>query len=304
MFPDSIPIIDFAPFVSEEDEAAKQTVARALYHACQSIGFLYLENHGIPAKLVNSMFAKTQQFFDLPLETKHQVARANTTNCGYVGWQAERLNPRRPGDLKEAFNVGKKTIWPAGQPAFRQSVWALYQYCTTFVTPALLQAFAIALNLPERFFNDKHGNNTFLRLLHYPPLAKTIQPHQIRAGEHTDYGSFTLLFQQQEGGLEVRTRAGEWMAAPNIPGTVLMNVGDAMQRWTNDQLCSTPHRVVNPSGEQALRSRYSAALFCDPNPTVEIACLESCHSPDKPPRYPPILAGDYLQSRFKTTYGS
>ncbi len=158
------------------------------------------------------------------------------------------------------------------------------------------------LQLPRNFFDDKHGKHFFLRILHYPGLTAEPEAGQLRAGEHTDYGSITLLLQDQAGGLEVRTRQGEWIAAPPIPGTLVVNVGDAMQRWTNDVLQSTPHRVAIPPIYQVKQSRYSIALFCDPNPEVELVCLESCQTPNRPSRYQPILAGDYLTERLSATY--
>ncbi|HEY9906414.1 MAG TPA: 2-oxoglutarate and iron-dependent oxygenase domain-containing protein [Thermosynechococcaceae cyanobacterium] len=296
----TVPLIDFAPFV-EGDRAARQQVAAEIYAACQEVGFMYLRNSGISEDLVDRLFAEAKQFFALPAEVKEQGARSDATNCGYIGFRRERLNPANPWDLKEAFNVGKESVW-ATQTAFQQVMLEFYELGRTVVSPQVLRAFAIALQLPEDFFAFKHGQNHFLRLLHYPPLTAAPEAGQLRAGEHTDYGSITLLLQDAIGGLEVRTRTGEWIAAPPIPGTIVVNVGDAMQRWTNDRLCSTPHRVRIPTGEDAGRSRYSVALFCDPNPDVELACLESCHSPDCPARYAPILAGDYLASRLAATY--
>ncbi|MBV9387278.1 MAG: isopenicillin N synthase family oxygenase [Chroococcidiopsidaceae cyanobacterium CP_BM_ER_R8_30] len=299
MIPVQIPIIDFALF-RQGNAAERQCVAQQIYTACHEIGFMYLRNHGIPQSLLDRLLAQTRQFFNLPATVKEQVARSDQTNCGYIGFLKERLNPARPWDLKEAFNMGIQVVWPPNQAEFQEVVSEFYRLGTTVVAPEVLQAFAIALHLREDFFDDKHGQNYFLRMLHYPPVNLTPQPGQLRAGEHTDYGSITLLLQDGVGGLEVRTRQGKWIAAPPLPGTVVVNVGDAMQRWTNKQLCSTPHRVVVPT--DAERSRYSVALFCDPNPEVEIACLESCHSTTSLPHYPPILAGDYLASRLAATY--
>lgn len=295
-----IPIIDFAPFI-EGDFANKQTVARQMYQACQRFGFMYLKNYGLSAEQVSQILGQMQQFFALPEEVKTQVLRSPETNCGYVPIAGERLNPKRPGDLKEAFNVGLQTIWPPEQAEFQQSVSTFYKD-TAQLAFTILQAFALALHLPETFFTEKHGQNLFLRLLHYPPLPHSIAPAQIRAGEHTDYGSITLLIQDSVGGLEIFTRQGTWIPAPAIPGTVIVNIGDAMQRWTNDELRSTPHRVINPDGILSHRSRYSAALFCDPNPEVEITCLEPCRHADRPPRYSSIRYAAYLQSKFAATY--
>jgi isopenicillin N synthase-like dioxygenase len=294
-----IPIIDFAPF-TQGTAADKQRVVEQIYDACHEIGFMYLRN-GIKKPLLDRLLTQSQQFFDLPVALKEQVARSPQTNCGYVGFQKERLDAAKPWDLKEAFNVGLYTVWPAQPESFQAVVSEFYRCCTTILAPNLLRAFAIAFHLPETFFDDKHGQNYVLRMLHYPPIYQTPEPGQLRAGEHTDYGSITLLFQDEVGGLEVQTRQGEWIAAPPIPDALLVNVGDAMQRWTNDILCSTPHRVIVPE-LAAQRSRYSVALFCDPNLDVEISCLESCQSADRPSRYPPILTHDYLESRFAETY--
>lgn len=296
-----IPLIDLAP-LTQGNAADRQSVANQIYEACHEIGFMYLCNHGIPQSLLDQLLVQAKQFFDLPVAVKEQVTRSNETNCGYIGVQKERLDPAKHWDLKEAFNMGVQVVWPPGQEEFRLVVSEFYRLCTTRVAPEVLRAFAIALHLSEDFFDDKHGENYFLRMLHYPPVDLTPEPGQLRAGEHTDYGSITLLLQGNIGGLEVRTRQGEWIAAPPIPGTVVVNVGDAMQRWTNNQLCSTPHRVVIPTGADASLSRYSVALFCDPNPEVEIACLESCQTSARPPLYPPISAGAYLKSRLAATY--
>ena len=294
-----IPLIDFAPFI-QGDRHEQEQVARQVYQACHDVGFMYLQNHGIPQRLLDNLLRQTAAFFDLPTREKNKVARSPETNCGYVGFQQERLNPTHPGDLKEAFNMGEQVRWLPDQPAFQAAVLEFYQFGTTIAAPNILRAFAIALDLPKNFFDDKHGCNYILRLLHYPPVTVAPTPGQLGAGEHTDYGSMTLLLQDQVAGLEVQTRQGDWIAAPPISGTVVVNVGDALQRWTNNRLSSTRHRVV--SDEDRKRSRYSVALFCDPNPEVELTCLESCYSPEDPCRYAPILAKDYLASRLEATY--
>jgi isopenicillin N synthase-like dioxygenase len=295
----SIPVIDFRPFL-QSDRTAKRLVARQLYQACQQFGFVYLQHYGLSPERVAQCFAQMQHFFALPEAIKAQVRRSAETNCGYVPVAGERLNPDRPGDWKEALNVGLHSVWLPDQTQFQQVVSAFYQD-TAQLAFAVLAALALDLDLPESFFTDQHGQNLFLRLLHYPPLDESIAAQQIRAGEHTDYGSITLLFQDEMGGLEVWT-GQEWVAAPPLPQTVLVNIGDAMQRWTNDGLRSTTHRVVNPEGITRGRSRYSAALFCDPNPEVTIACLEACCSADRSPRYSPIRYDAYLQSKFAATY--
>lgn len=313
-----IPVIDFAPFLTS-DAGSRQAVAHQIAQACKEIGFMYLKNLGISSSLIEQLFSESKQFFALPFAIKNQLSWSDEfSNRGYVSLERECLDPNKPGDLKEALNIGKevnsekKSIedkssliqnqWPPGQDHFRQTVLEFYQACTE-AADIIGQAFAIALHLPESFFSDRHNQQHHtLRLLHYPPLNRTPKPGQIRAGEHSDYGSFTLLFQDRVSGLEVCTAKGEWIAAPYIRDTIIINTGDLMQRWTNDVFCSTKHRVIIPSGDEVKCSRYSVAFFCHPNDDTEIACLESCKEPNCPPRYPPITAGDYLLNRLQATY--
>lgn len=138
--------------------------------------------------------------------------------------------------------------------------------------------------------------------MHYPPLSVASKPGQIRAGSHSGYGSLTLLFQDDVGGLEVLSAQGKWLAAPAIPGAVLINIGDSLQRWSNDVFRSTQHRVALPQADKVDKSRYSIAFFCQPDAHANITCLPTCHSEDKPPKYSPIISGAYLTSRLQATY--
>ncbi|MBO3458501.1 isopenicillin N synthase family oxygenase [Aetokthonos hydrillicola Thurmond2011] len=292
-----IPVIDFSLF--SMDVQAWHNVVQQIYQACHEIGFLYLQNPGISPELIEEVFTQSKYFFNLPLTVKQQLAWSDEfSNQGYVGIERESLNPGTPGDLKEAFNIGNtSSIALTKEPCIQ----AFYQACT-HVANQVLQAFALGLQLPEDFFTIRHNEqNHTLRLLHYPPLQQLPKPGQVRAGEHSDYGSITLLFQDQVGGLEVQTAFGEWIAAPAIPGTVLINTGDLMQRWTNDVFVSTKHWVMIPTDDRLNQSRYSVAFFCHPNDDTEIACLESCQQ-QRSPIYPPIFAGEYLLSRLQATY--
>lgn len=312
-----IPVIDFAPFLTGS-AADQQTVADQIHQAFHQIGFLYLKNLGLASNLIDRLFVQSQRFFDLPFAVKNQLAWADEfSNRGYVGIERERLDPNQPGDLKEAFNVGQEmddrppihqppslvqNRWLAGNDEFRTTVLAFYAACAQAATD-VLRAIALALHLPEDFFTTHHNQHPHtLRLLHYPPTLQPAKPGQVRAGTHSDYGSITLLFQDAVGGLEVQTTQGEWLEAPTIPGTVIVNTGDMMQRWTNHKFCSTQHRVRIPTDDRAHRSRYSAAFFCHPNDDTEITCIDNCHGPDRPALYPPISAAEYLRSRLRATY--
>ncbi|MCC5608790.1 isopenicillin N synthase family oxygenase [Nostoc sp. CHAB 5834] len=294
----TIPIIDLTAFTNG-DTITRQKIIKQIYQACHEIGFMYLQNSGISKDLIKQVFGYSKSFFNLPLEVKQKQDWSDEfNNTGYVSLERERLDPNKPGDLKEAFNVNKQAA--IGIDA---SILAFYNSCTELAN-TVLQAYALALELPEDFFITRHNQqNHTLRLLHYPPLQTPPKLGQVRAGEHSDYGSITLLLQDDVGGLEVQTASGKWIAAPAIPDTVVVNTGDLMQRWTNDIFCSTKHRVMIPSDNKVKQSRYSMAFFCHPNDDTEIACLESCQK-EQSPIYPPILAGEYLLSRLQATYGN
>ncbi|MBE9204972.1 isopenicillin N synthase family oxygenase [Nostoc sp. LEGE 06077] len=296
-----IPIIDLATFI-KSDIKSQQVVAREIYDACHKIGFMYLQNSGISKDLIAQVFSHSKSLFNLPLAAKQKLAWKNElSNIGYVGIERERLDPNQPGDLKEAFNFSQAELLTLESPVYEPDIFVFYQACTELANK-ILQALALALELPKDFFSIRHNQqNHTLRLLHYPLFQTPPKLGQIRAGEHSDYGSITLLFQDDVGGLEVKTTAGEWMSAPTIPDTVIVNTGDLMQRWTNDVFCSTKHRVIIPHNHKLERSRYSIAFFCHPNDDTEITCLETCQKEGKP-IYPPILAGEYLLSRLQATY--
>jgi isopenicillin N synthase-like dioxygenase len=292
---DSIPIIDLAPFLDGSARAGAGTV-RAIGEACRATGFFYAVNHGIATARV---FAAAERFFALPLASKEALSITQAAdNRGYVALRSEQLDPSAPADCKEAFNLGPERAharnrWP-DLPDFRDPSLA-YLTAATALAQRLHDAFAIDLGLaPTHFAGLVDRPSVTLRLLHYPPGQRAA----LGAGAHTDYGTITLLAQDEVGGLEVRTRSGEWIAAPPIPSAFVCNIGDLLMRWTNDVYASTPHRVVSPPG----RERYAIALFFDPNPDAIIACLPTCADASRPARYPPIRADDYLRSRLDSTY--
>ncbi|TYC58975.1 isopenicillin N synthase family oxygenase [Rhodobacterales bacterium] len=311
---DTIPVIDLTP-LREGGEAGRQAVADQIGEACRGIGFFYLKGHGVPAELRERVFDMAKRFFDSPEDLKMKSAYSKDTgNRGYVPMKGESLDPTNAPDLKEGYNIGldlasddpeilAKTplravnLWP-DLPGFRDvmleyydAMWALGRTLHT--------AFATELGLETDFFEDKLRRPlATLRLLHYPPRPADLEEGQLGAGEHTDYGCVTLLATDEVGGLEVRTRSGEWLAAPDIPDTFVCNIGDCLMRWTNDLYVSTPHRVVNPSG----RERFSVPFFLDPDPDAIVECLPGCASADNPPKYPPIRGDDYLLSCLNPTY--
>jgi isopenicillin N synthase-like dioxygenase len=188
--------------------------------------------------------------------------------------------------------------WPADLPGFREAVRA-YDTALRGFCLRLLRPIALALDLPgdalARYFRQP---TTFLRLLHYPPQPADAPDDGFGSAPHTDYGFVTILAQDDVGGLEVRPRDGDWIAAPPIPGSFVVNVADMLARWTNDRWQSTPHRVKNLSPGD----RYSCPYFFDMDLNCTIACLDTCHGAANPPRYQPVRYGDYLLERLDRNY--
>ena len=209
-------------------------------------------------------------------------------------------------DLKESFMMKKDgTPWPKEWLKFEDFMRMFHMKCYLLALE-ILRSFAIGLNLDPSLFDTKFNNGdcALLRILHYPPLPDSIENKQIRAGEHTDYGALTILFQDSIGGLEVKTVDNKWISAPYYEDTVLINVGDVMEMWTNGLLKSTLHRVVNPTDERVNKPRYSSAFFCDPDLDAEINCIEDFVTVERPLKYPSKLYKDHILGKYKATYGT
>jgi isopenicillin N synthase-like dioxygenase len=302
-----IPIVDFAEF-SCGQPSRRATTATALRVALERYGFLYLRNHGVPESVLDTVLAQSRRFFALSQEAKLAVKsqiKGSTRGYGSLGSQA--LDEKQPGDLKEIFQAGperpgaRPNVWPEGLPGFREAVLA-FQQAAMETCNRLMGAIAVSLGLAEGYFAPYHDrSDSTARLLHYPPVPVTPLPGQIRAGVHTDFGGLSLLFQDEEGGLEIQGAEGVWIAAPALPGIAIVNTGDLVERWTNGQFRSSPHRVVNPIGPAAARHRYSVVLFHSPNPDAVIECLAPCQSPERQPRYPPITVGEHMLARIRAS---
>jgi isopenicillin N synthase-like dioxygenase len=300
--------------LGSEDPASVRRVAAELGRACRDVGFFYIRNHGVPDALLSGIFKCSEAFFAAPRAVKDELAITRSRhNRGYVGIATESLNLVH-ADLKEAFNIGldlppSDPEVVAGKPFRGVNLWpqtAGFRDTTMRYFNALWRlgvdlhlAIAADLGLDPTYFADKFDRPmATLRLLHYPPRDNG-NGDLPGAGEHTDYGSLTILLTDDAGGLEVRRRDGAWIKAPPIPGAFVCNIGDCLMRWSNDTYVSTPHRVTNPPG----RDRYSIAFFLDPNPDALIECLPGCSPPGQKPKYAPIIAADYLTQRLVATYG-
>lgn len=316
---EAIPLIDFGPMLSD-NPADRAKVGAEVRKACTEVGFFYALNHGVPQAVIDNTFAAAHRFFALPDEAKRTISvEKSDNNRGYTPLLGENTDPTAKGDVHEAFDfslemdaddpdLGKGLFgyapnqWPdaslQGMDDFRQTLLTYHGEALAFGA-RIFQAFALALELSEDYFAPKITKPLAVaRVLHYPPQEGKIDEKQIGIGAHSDYECFTILCTDEKAALQVLNAAGQWIEAPPVEGAFIVNVGDMMERWTNNYFKSTIHRAINRSGKQ----RYSIPLFFGTNPDVQIAVLESCQSESNPPRYEPIQAGAYVEQRITETY--
>jgi len=326
-----VPIIDIGPFLLG-DAQGRADVAAAMRAACENIGFLQIVGHGVAPELVERCYSLSKDFFDLPLHEKLKVKQPSPDQVrGYSAVGAEglsfSLDEVSPGDLKESYSIGPAAVpddpyymSAAAGPHFAPNVWpeapaelrATYeQYFEVMakLSADLMRIFAVALDLPEDFFSGKIDKHiSMFRTLSYPDQPEEPKAGQLRAGAHSDYGSLTILRQDNApGGLQVRDRSGSWQDIPPTDGALVVNIGDLMQQWTNDKWLSTMHRVVNPPRTAAKGSRrVSLVFFHQPNYDALVECLDSCQDAEHPAKYEPVTSGDHLYSKFvkQSTFGA
>ncbi len=310
---DEIPIIDLAELLRGEP-GAKQAAATAIRTACETVGFFYIRNHGIPEADIDRTFEVGRRFFDLPLDDKLSIHKnLSTQHAGYTPLLAENTDSSNEGDLHESFDMvsplalypARKSagedvnLWPQSLPELKSS---LYRYFDQVLGlgKRLFELVALSLGLPEDFFHPHLTHPiAMLRINSYPPQAVNAAAHQIGIGAHTDYECFTILA-QQPGITALQVWNGrEWIKAPPIAGTFVVNIADLMQRWSNDAFLSTRHRAINISGA----ARMSIPFFLGVNYDTRISPLPGCVSAERPDKYPPIIAGDYVLQRLNETYG-
>ncbi len=305
---DKIPVIDIAPLLDGSD---KQKVAKEIRWALSNAGFMYVKNHGIAKDFVDQVFDVTRRFFDLPMEEKMKlhVSNSDVALRGYIEPFGENTDPTKTKDLKECFDIGPERAalegpffgpnqWPAILPEFQELVYGYHQKMVA-LSGQLLQGIAISLDLPETHFESfMRDPISIQRLLHYPPQIGQIDEKIIGIGAHTDYGNLTILAQDDVGGLQVMNREGNWVEGSPIPGTFVINIGDLIQRLTNDVYLANMHRVINTSG----RERYSIPFFIDADYDAMFSPLTSCVSADNPRRYEGVTCGAYKFGRFTASY--
>ncbi len=304
---DRIPVIDLDGLINGTD---KQGVAKAINHALSTSGFMYVKNHGIDPDFVSDVFEVTRAFFELPLEDKMALHISNSGEAlrGYIEIFGENTDPEKTKDLKECFDIGPETKevspffgpnpWPDAMPNFGRLTYDYHEQMVGLAR-TMLRGIALSLDLDEDYFAPKtKAPISIQRMLHYPPQEKVVDESVMGIGAHTDYGNLTILAQDDVGGLQVMNRDGDWVQAPPIPGTFVINIGDLIQRLTNDVYLANLHRVINTTG----RERYSIPFFLDADYDAVFAPLESCITPDNPRTYDPVTCGEHKFSRFKTSY--
>lgn len=316
-----IPVIDMSRSLDE--------IGAAIDDTCRRTGFFQVEKHGVNPATIDDMWDAAADFFREPLAVKEAVTIVEGDAYGYAGFGAERLaaslGEQTPPDLKETFSIGPFDPPPAiatdsearfvyspnrfpTEPATLAAVSRRYYDAMADLAARIMVAMAVGLGLPASHFDtaiDRHTSS--LRLLHYPDLGgRPAQPGQLRAGAHSDYGTLTLLRQDDApGGLEVRAIDGNWHPVPARPDAFVVNVGDALQRWTNDRWRSTLHRVVVPPlGDRSDATRQSIAFFHNANWDATLACLPTCCDAEHPARYEPVTAGRHLMEKFYSTQPS
>jgi isopenicillin N synthase-like dioxygenase len=303
-----IPTLDIRRYDSDRDAFVAELGA-----AYREWGFAGIRGHGISQSLIDGAYDAFVRFFALPAEVKMQYHLKGSGGArGYTPFGIETAKDSRYPDLKEFYHIGRElpldskfagimppNIWPAEIPGFREKGYALYTALDALGT-RVLRALALHIGLAEKFFDDKTDvGNSILRPTHSPPITAPHNP-TVRAGAHEDINFITLLVGASAAGLEVRSRSGEWTPFTSEGDTIVVNIGDMLQRLINLVYPSTTHRVVNPPGEQARKPRYSVPFFLHPNPDVVLDPLPSCITPDNPRRYDTsITSHEYLLERLR-----
>ncbi len=303
----TIPPVSFSRFEDDFDG-----FVRDLGDSFTRYGFAVVCDHQIPATVVGGALAASKAFFALPEEVKRSyILQGGGGQRAYTAFGVESAKGAEHFDLKEFWHVGRElprghpfagvmadNVWPTQIPAFRPAALALYDALEA-LGGKILQAIACRLGLaPDYFVDSTRMGNSILRLLHYPPCP--FDGPNVRAGAHEDINTITLLLGAEEAGLQVRERNGAWLDINPPEGAVVCNIGDMLQRLTNDVLPSTTHRVVNPAPDRRGASRYSMPFFLHFAPDFLIETLPSCVSAERPDRHPhPITAQAYLEERLR-----
>ncbi len=307
---DDIPVIDIGALADPSRESL-ELIGAQMREAAERIGFFYVSGHGVPLELIGEVDATARRFFASPLERKLTIEPVDR-HRGYLKMGEAKMYDKAQPDLKESFiwgididdndadyRGGNRMIgpnrWPDWMPEM-QPLLNRYLDEAHACARRMLRALAVSLGAAEdRFIRRFDKPISRGSLVHYPPQPADMGDRQYGVAPHTDYGVITLLHQDPVGGLQVATRRGEWVTATPIPGTLVINSGDLMGRWSNDVFRSNPHRVINSSG----RERLSIAVFVDPDFDTPIVPVTAS---GVEARYPEVSCGDYILGRFDKSF--
>jgi isopenicillin N synthase-like dioxygenase len=307
----TIPVVDLNDFLNGTPEQ-KSAFVQQLGKAYEDVGFVAVKNHGIPADLIEDLYKYVQQFFSLPSEKKKKFEIPELAGQrGYTSFGKEHAKGSDAPDLKEFFQYGQvvpqdhelKSEYPDNVkvddvPGFNETFFRAYRAFERS-GKSLLQAIALYLNLDETYFDEfVEEGNSIVRAIHYPPI--TSEPKSaIRAEQHEDINLITLLVGASADGLQILTKHNEWIGVTSLPDQIVVNVGDMLQRLTNNKLKSTTHRVVNPPRDLWHTSRFSIPFFLHPKSSMSLAALNSCIDKTHEKAYKDITAGEYLDERLR-----
>ena len=312
-----VPVVDISAFCGDGGRADRARAARDIRRACIDIGFFYISGHGFAAAEMDEILAFGRRFFALPVEQKMRIAaRDNAANLGFI--QTGGLNPDTataaladrkerlylsralaPGELPDDVLPAGKSQWLPEEilPGFRATVERQTARKVT-LAKQLARAFSLSLDLPEDYLESFHDRLGCVHSFnYYPPVAPDVADKLWGFSPHTDYGAFTILHQDDSGGLQARNAAGDWIDVPPVTGAFVINVGDLLARWTNDTYVSTLHRVTN----RGSTARLSISFFAYPNPHAEIASLESCIR-ERQSAYAPVISHQYIRELLTQAY--
>lgn len=310
----NIPRLDLNSYING-DAAQRKQFSDDIGKAFNDTGFVTITNHGLDKQLIDKLYEDVKALFALPDDVKEKYEIPGLAGQrGYTGKQKETAKGFTAPDLKEFWQIGQtvtdgdkiKDEYPDNimvdeLPSFNETTLEVYRKLEWAGTH-LLRAIAVYLNLPENYFDDKvHNGNSILRTLHYFPITNpdALPDDAVRAGAHEDINLITLLIGASADGLELLTRENTWFPVKAYGEDLVVNVGDMLQRLTNNNLKSTTHRVVNPPRELMGNSRYSVPFFLHPKVDMDLTCLPQCVDEDHPKQYENITAGEYLDERLR-----
>ena len=306
----NIPSVDLADFLSD-DPKKKEKFVNEIGKAYEEIGFVALKNHFLSDQLVEELYKEVKSFFELPVETKQKYEIEGLAGQrGYISFGKEHAKGKKEGDLKEFWHFGQEPSEDANlteEYPGNVKVEELKDFNHTGMEAYrmlektgiyVLRALALYIGLEEHYFDHWASNgNSILRPIHYPPIQEEPKG-AVRAGAHGDINLITLLMGASTGGLQVLRKDGEWIDAVPQEDELVINVGDMLERHTNNKLRSTIHRVINPPKEEWGKPRYSIPFFMHPRSEMKLDCLEECIDEDHPKQFEDITAGEFLHQRL------